>query len=231
MVKIPTCGRLACWLFTKRRGVESGTTNNWLQSAVVFTFATPHSLFWRCVDNVAVSCKVFSPFFDLPFFFVRHIKRDLSGVYCQTFFEEKFYNEHPWGRKIRYHKPLVDKFTENPKLEEIHSVRSITFISSVLYFSLIQFNMHCRRSGLPQHNRTKSIFLVSKFSFTLHRIHRFRVILRSVYTGSWGSLKLFSSIKGRILHCLLFPSHRQPGASSYCKRRFVFKVFSRWYLF
>ena len=29
-------------------------------------------------------------------------------------------------------KPLVGKFTENPKLEEIRSVRSITFISSVL---------------------------------------------------------------------------------------------------
>ena len=75
--------------------------NNWLQPAVVFTLATPHSLFWRSADNVAVDCKVFSPFFDLPFFFVRHIMKDLSGVYCQTFFEEKFYNEHPWGRKIR----------------------------------------------------------------------------------------------------------------------------------
>ena len=75
--------------------------NNWLQPAVVFTLATPHSLFWRSVDNVIVYCKVFSPFFDLPLFFVRHIMKDLSGVYCQTFFEEKFYNEHPWGRKIR----------------------------------------------------------------------------------------------------------------------------------
>ena len=106
--------------------------NNWLQSAVVFTFATSHSLFWRSVDNVAVYCKVFSPFFDLPFFFARHIMKELSGVYFQTFFEEKFYNGHPWGRKIRWHKPLVCRFTENPKLEEIHSVRSITFISSVL---------------------------------------------------------------------------------------------------
>ena len=35
--------------------------NNWLQSADVFTLATPHSLFWLSVDNVAV-CKVFSPF-------------------------------------------------------------------------------------------------------------------------------------------------------------------------
>ena len=35
--------------------------------------------------------------------------------------------------------------------------------------------MRCRRSGLPQHNRTKSIFLDSKFSFTLYRIHRFKV--------------------------------------------------------
>ena len=75
--------------------------NNWLQSTVVFTLATPHLLFWRSVDNVAVYCKVFSPFFDLPFFFLRHIMKDLSGVYCQTFFEEKFYDEHPWGRKIR----------------------------------------------------------------------------------------------------------------------------------
>ena len=75
--------------------------NNWLQPAVVFTLATPHSLFWRSVDNVAVYCKDFSPFCDLPFFFVRHIMKDLSGVYCQTFFDEKFYNEHPWGRKIR----------------------------------------------------------------------------------------------------------------------------------
>ena len=30
--------------------------------AVVFTLATPHSLFWCSVDNVAVYCKVFSPF-------------------------------------------------------------------------------------------------------------------------------------------------------------------------
>ena len=34
-------------------------------------------------------------------------------------------------------------------------------------------------------------------------------------------MKRFSSIKLRFLHCLLFPSHRQPAelASSYCKRR------------
>ena len=42
--------------------------NNWLQPAVVFTFATPHSLFWRSVDNVAVYCKVFSPFLIYRFF-------------------------------------------------------------------------------------------------------------------------------------------------------------------
>ena len=36
--------------------------NNWLQPAVVFTLATPHSLFWRNVDNVAVYSKVFSPY-------------------------------------------------------------------------------------------------------------------------------------------------------------------------
>ena len=59
---------------------------------------------------------------------------------------------------------------KSSKLEEIYSVRSSTFISSVLQFSLIQFNMRCRRSGLRQHiNRTKSIFLDSKFSFTLYR--------------------------------------------------------------
>ena len=64
---------------------------------------------------------------------------------------------------------------KSSKLEEIHSVRSNTCISSVLQFSLIQFNMRCRRSGLPQHNRTKSILLDSKLSFTLYRIHRFKV--------------------------------------------------------
>ena len=36
--------------------------NNCWQSAVVLTFTTPHSLFWRSVDNVGVHCKVFSPF-------------------------------------------------------------------------------------------------------------------------------------------------------------------------
>ena len=63
-------------------------------------------------------------------------------------------------------------------------------------------------------NRTKSIFLDSKFSFTLYRIHGVKSsqIFRSAHTGSQGSLKRFSSIKGRILHCLLFPRHKQPGA-------------------
>ena len=42
---------------------------------------------------------------------------------------------------MRLHKPPVGKFTEYHKLEEIHSVRSIAFTSSVLQLSLIQFNM------------------------------------------------------------------------------------------
>ena len=56
--------------------------NNWLQSAVVFTFATPHSLFWRCVDNVAVYCKVFSPFLIY------------RGFFCTT------HNEGPFWRLL-----------------------------------------------------------------------------------------------------------------------------------
>ena len=67
--------------------------NNWLQYTVVFTLVMPHSLFWRSVDNVTVYCKVFSPFFDLPFFFLQHIIKDLSGIYCQSFF---------WGEILQW---------------------------------------------------------------------------------------------------------------------------------
>ena len=106
--------------------------NNWLQSAVVLTLTTPHSLFWRSVDNVGVHCKVFSPFLWFIVFFLTTHKEVPFWCLLLKFFEKRFYNEHHWRRKMRWHKPLVGKFTENPKLEEIHSVRSITFISSVL---------------------------------------------------------------------------------------------------
>ena len=108
--------------------------NNWLQPAVVFTLATPYSLFWRSADNVSVYCKVFSPFFDLPFFFrTTHNEgpfwRLLSNV---------FWGEILQWTSLRQKNTLAQAASwqihrkAQSKLEEIHSVRSITFISSVL---------------------------------------------------------------------------------------------------
>ena len=48
----------------KERGLWGG---EW--SAIVLALATPHSLFWRSVDNVVVYCKVFSPFLWFTGFF------------------------------------------------------------------------------------------------------------------------------------------------------------------
>ena len=76
--------------------------NNWLQSAVVFPLATPHSLFWRSVDKAAVYCKVFSPFFDLPFFSYDTYWRTFLAFTVKLFLRRNSgYNEHPGGRKIR----------------------------------------------------------------------------------------------------------------------------------
>ena len=62
--------------------------NNWLQPAVVFTLATPHSLFWRSVNNVAVYCKVFSPFLIYRFFLTTHNEGPFWRLLSDVFWGE-----------------------------------------------------------------------------------------------------------------------------------------------
>ena len=83
----------------------------------------------------------------------------------------------------------------HPVLYAMSEIRSASATERRAFFSTRNSALHCTGS------------MVSKSNF------------RSIYTGSQGSLKCFSLIKGRILHCLLFPRHKQPElASSYCKR-------------
>ena len=104
--------------------------NNWLQSAVVFTFATPHSF-----DVVSTTSQFIAKFLVLfliyRFFCTTHNEGPFWRLLSNVFWGEIL----QWTslrQKNTLTQALVDKFTENPKLEEIHSVRSITFISSVL---------------------------------------------------------------------------------------------------
>ena len=53
--------------------LRSGHAQNlksWLQSAVVLSLATAHSLFWRSVDNVEIPRKVLGPFYWFTVFFL-----------------------------------------------------------------------------------------------------------------------------------------------------------------
>ena len=51
----------------------------------VLSLATPHPLFWRSVDNVVIPCKVLGAFHWFTVFFLRHIKKYFSGIYCWTY--------------------------------------------------------------------------------------------------------------------------------------------------
>ena len=119
----------------------------------------------------------------------------------------------------------------NPTLDEIHSVSSITVISSVLQFSLILFSMRCRRSGASATERrtvfsTRNSALHSTGSMVLRSNSSYCQIF-PVY-GKIKFLKSFSSIKGGILHRLLFPRHKQPAAClQLLQTTIVFKIFSK----
>ena len=72
-----------------KRNVDSVSGNG-----VVLRLATQHSLFWRSVGNVSLFLwfTVFS--------FTTHKEVPFWCLLLKFPFEEKFYNEHPWGRKM-----------------------------------------------------------------------------------------------------------------------------------
>ena len=56
-------------------------------------------------------------------------------------------------KDARTYKPVVGKFTENPRLEEMHSARSRKIYYIYIFCALVfadQFNIRCRRSGVSQ---------------------------------------------------------------------------------
>ena len=149
--------------------------NNWLQSAVV-KFTTPHSLFWRSADNVVVHCKVFSPFlWFIVLSLTTHKEVPFWCLLLKFFWEELL----QWT-SLRQENALAQAASRQihrkpqARRNPLGKIYYIYIFYSLVFTDPVQYAVSEIRSFS---NRTKSIFLDSKISFTLYRIHDFRVKL------------------------------------------------------